>query len=80
MAHGLALVLRAGQWLVAHFVTGRALSVAALPVAEVQFAVSQFLAFGLAAKRFYAAHLARLKAAETALGHDLFALKGGEGS
>lgn len=78
MAHGLAFVLRAGQWLVAHFVAGRALSIAALSVAEVQFTVSQFLAFGLTAEGFYAAHFARLKTTETALGHDFFALTEGD--
>lgn len=76
MTHRLALVLSAGEWLVAHFITGWTLAVAALSVAQVEFAVPQFLAFGLASEGLYAVYFPCLEAAETVLYHYFFALEG----
>lgn len=77
MTHRLALVFGAGQRLIAHLVTRRTLAVAAFTVAEMQLAVPQLFAFGLATEGLDAAHLPRLLATKTALQDAIFALEGG---
>lgn len=73
VTHRLALVLGAAKGFSAHLVTRRAPAIAAFAVAQVQFAVTQLLAFGLTPERFAATDLTHLEATGAALLYNFLA-------